>query len=98
MINERRRQPRGSVMLEIRWEDLSGRYNARITDISADGCYIESIGQVTVGQQIRFEIHLPTKNWVPFRGEVVNHHPNLGFGVRFVGMTEQEKEVLAQAL
>ena len=98
MTNERRRQPRASAMLEIRWEDLSGRYNARITDISVDGCYIESIGQVTVGQQIRFEIHLPTKTWVPVRGEVVNHHPNLGFGVRFVGMTEQEKEVLAQML
>ena len=98
MTNERRRQPRASVMLEIRWEDLSGRYNARITDISVGGCYIESIGQVTVGQQIRFDIHLPAKNWVPFQGDVVYRHPNLGFGVRFVGMTEQKKEVLAQML
>ena len=96
MTNERRRQPRASVMLEIRWEDLSGQYNARITDISADGCYIESIGQVTVGQQIRFEIRLPTGSWVPFRGEVVNHQPNLGFGVRFSDLTEQQKKLLAE--
>ena len=98
MTDERRRQSRASRLLEIRWEDLSGRYNARITDISIDGCYIESIGQVTIAQQIRFEIQLPTGSWVPFRGEVVNHQPNLGFGVRFIGLTEQEKKALAQML
>jgi hypothetical protein len=54
--------------------------------------------KVTVGQQIRFEIQLPTGSWMPFYGEVVNHHPNLGFGVRFIGLTEQDKRVLAQTL
>lgn len=49
LMDERRRNSRASLLLEIRWEDLSGKYNARITDISLDGCYIESIGQVTVG-------------------------------------------------
>jgi len=64
------RHPRASLMLEIRWEDLSGRYNARITDIGINGCYIESIGQVTIGQQIRFEIRLPhgKLGTVPWRG------------------------------
>jgi hypothetical protein len=95
-MDERRRYRRASRLLEIRWEDLSGKYNARVTDISPDGCYIESIGQVTVGQQIRFEIQLPTGNWVPLRGEVVNHQPNLGFGVRFIALTEEEKKVLSQ--
>ncbi len=96
MPDERRRHQRVSRLLEIRWEDLSGRYNARITDISIDGCYIESIGQVTIGQQIRFEIQLPAGSWVPFRGEVANHQPNLGFGVRFIGLSEQDKNVLEQ--
>ena len=98
VTDERRRYRRASRLLEIRWEDLSGKYNARITDISPDGCYIESIGKVTVGQQIRFETQLPTAGWMPFRGEVVNHHPNLGFGVRFIGLTEQDKRALAQIL
>jgi len=95
-MDERRRYRRASRLLEIRWEDLSGKYNARVTDISPDGCYIESIGQVTVGQQIRFEIQLPTGSWMPIRGEVVNHQPNLGFGVRFIALTEEEKKVLSQ--
>ena len=98
MTDERRRYRRALRLLEIRWEDLSGKYNARVTDISPDGCYIESIGKVTVGQQIRFEIQLPTGSWMPFCGDVVNHHPNLGFGVRFIGLTEQDKRVLAQTL
>ncbi len=97
-MDERRRYRRASRLLEIRWEDLSGKYNARVTDISPDGCYIESIGKVTVGQQIRFEIQLPTGSWMPFRGEVVSHHPNLGFGVRFIGLTEQDKRALVQTL
>jgi len=29
---------------------------------------------------------------------VANHHPNLGFGVRFIGLTEQEQKALAQML
>ena len=95
---ERRRYPRVSLLLDVRWESLSGRHSARTTDVSLGGCYIESIGQVTVGEQIRFEIQLPTGRWMPLRGEVLYHHPNLGFGVRFIGLTEEEETLLARMI
>ena len=68
---------------------------ARTTDVSLGGCYIESIGQVTIGEHIRFEIQLPAGSWMPLRGEVLYHHPNLGFGVQFIELTGEAQTVLA---
>ena len=97
-MDKLRRHQRVPLILEVRWESLSGKHTARTTDISPGGCYIETIGQVTVGEQVGFEIQLPTGNWMPLLGEVVYRHPNLGFGLRFIGLTEQDQNVLTQTL
>ena len=97
-MSERRSSQRVPMLLEIRWESLSGKHGARTTDISLSGCYIDSIGQVTVGEKIRLEIQLPTGGWMPLQGEVVYHQDNLGFALRFIGLTDQEQRVLAQLI
>ena len=93
MQEERRQFKRVSLVLEVRCADL-GNYALRTSDISHGGCYIETIGGVTPGQQIRFEVHLPTGQWVPLQGEVVYHHPTLGFGVRFIDLPQSVKDLL----
>jgi hypothetical protein len=98
MEGERRRERRIPVPLEARWESLSGKYAARISDLSLGGCYIESLAQVVPGEEIRFEIQLPTGFWMPLRGSVVYHQPSLGFGVSFVQLTMMERNVLARVL
>jgi hypothetical protein len=98
MSDERRRDERISLVLDVRWEGLSGRYAARISDISLSGCYVESLGLATVGETIRFEIQLPTGRWMPLRGEVVYHLPNLGFGVQFTGLSIMERNLLAHVI
>ena len=98
MAEERRRDERIPLILEVRWEGLSGKHVARISDISLSGCFVESLGQVSVGELVRFEIQLPTSRWMPLRGEVVYHLASLGFGVQFMGLTTMERNLLAHVI
>ena len=98
MADERRRDERIPLILEVRWEGLSGKHAARISDISVSGCFVESLGQVSIGEVVRFEILLPTSRWMPLRGEVVYHLPSLGFGVQFTGLTTMERNLLAHVI
>lgn len=98
MEGERRSEQRYLLPFQVRWEGLSGQYSARINDLSLSGCYIESLAQVAPGDEIHFEVQLPTGFWMPLRGLVVYHQPNLGFGVKFTNLTMMERNVLSRVL
>jgi hypothetical protein len=98
MPDEQRREERVPLILDVRWEGLSGAYAARISDISLGGCYVESIGQVTVGEEVRFEVQLPTGRWMRLKGVVVHHLSHLGFGVEFTGLTMMERNLLTHVI
>jgi hypothetical protein len=98
MSDDRRTTERFSFPLEARWEGQSGRHTARISDISLGGCYIESLGQVTIGETISFEIQLPTARWMRLRGTVAYQHPNVGFGVQFLDLSELEIDLLSDVI
>jgi hypothetical protein len=98
MADDRRGEQRIPLPLEARWEGLSGKYTARLSDLSLSGCYIETLAQVALDEEIQFEIKLPTGFWMPLRGTVVYRHPNLGFGVRLGQLTLMERNVLARLL
>lgn len=98
MAEERRRAERVPLVLEVRWESLSGKHSARINDLSMNGCYVETMGQVAVGEVVRFEVHLPTGRWMPLIGEVVYHLPAMGFGLQFRTMTRTQREALASLI
>jgi hypothetical protein len=98
MRENTRQEERYSLPLEVLWESLSGRHEARIGDISLGGCYIESLAQVIVGEQIQFQIQLPTGGRMPLRGEVIYHQPNLGFGVRLASLSAMERNVLMHVI
>ena len=97
-FRDRRRSDRIQLPLEVRWEGISGRRVARVYDISLSGCYIETLGQVTKGERIRFEVQLPTGRWLPLQGDVVHEQPNMGFGVRLVDAPERDRRMLEQLL
>jgi len=98
MGEERRAEERIPLFLELRWQSLSGKHTARISDISLGGCYVETMGQVTMGDLIRFEVQLPTGRWMPLIGEVVYHLPGMGFGLRFRTLTESQKQMIASLI
>ena len=91
MGNERRTQERAKLILEAKWEGMSGRYEARLSDLSSGGCFIQTIARVELHEQLRFKIKLPWGRWLPLQGEVVYCQANFGFAVRLMELSEMQR-------
>jgi hypothetical protein len=91
MGKERRSQERVKIVLEARWEGLAGRHEARLSDLSPSGCFIESIGLVQLHELVRFEIQLPWGRWLPLQGEVVSCQIGFGFAIRLTELSEMQQ-------
>ncbi len=89
MSDERRTQGRVQAYIEVLWEGASGKYEARTGDIHTGGCFIDSIGEVAVGEIIRFKLRLPNEDWIEVKGVVAYRYPNAGFGVRFLSISSE---------
>lgn len=98
MWDKPRQHERVSIMLEAVWESASGKHNARMSDISMGGCYIDTIQHVTVGENVLFSVHLPTGHWIQVRGEVAHHFAGVGFGLRFINLTDEDKVLIAEVI
>ncbi len=93
-----REHERIAVSLEVVLEATSGIRSARISDISLGGCYVDSIGHVSIGETIFFRVHLPTGHWVQLHGEVIYCSSDSGFGLRFANLTPEENVLLEQVV
>ncbi|MDQ3805752.1 MAG: PilZ domain-containing protein [Acidobacteriota bacterium] len=91
-VAERRANGRVSVHLRAVWEGNAGRHDGTVSDISAGGCFILSGGKVAVKEFVRVEIDLPVDTPVVAWGEVANHFPDIGFGVRYTLFEGEERD------
>jgi hypothetical protein len=94
MEEERRHDRRVPLLIDVFWEGGAGKYEARTSDLSISGCFIDTIGLVSVGETIKFKIRLPSGEWIKLQGEVVYGHPGTGFGVRFTKLSESDRQRL----
>lgn len=97
-MDERRSRPRLSVHLDAVWDGEEERHSARITDLSEGGCYLDTVGEVMVGEIVAFRVLLPGDDWLYLEGEVRHHRHGRGFGVQFVDLNEEQTENLARLL
>jgi hypothetical protein len=97
-MDERREEERKNITLEVRWDGGSGRQAARISDLSMGGCYLDTFGEVEVGDIVGLEIKMPGGDWIALRGTVAFHQRGLGFSVCFTYLTEEEQEKLSQLI
>ena len=93
-MDEKRKQPRVPVSLDVLWESAMGKSEARTSDISLAGCFIDTIVKVAVGETISFKLRLPSGEWIQLQGEVKYELPRLGFGVRFKGLSDLSQKKL----
>ena len=91
---ERREDERALVSLEARWEGMTGRHEARVSDISMGGCFIDTQGAAEVGEMIVFSIRKPDGGWLTLSGEVVSVDPHTGFSVGYISLTDEEQQEL----
>ena len=88
-----------TVSFDVVWQGSSGKQDARMSEISMDGCFIDSITQGrTLGELVEFKVHLPTGPWISLQGELVNEDYPIGFGLRFSELGEDEKRLLAEVV
>src|SRR5215203_3826365 len=97
-MDERRSKPRLSVNLDAVWDGDQERHSARITDLSEGGCYLDTVGEVMVGEIVAFRVLLPDDDWLYLEGVVRHHRHGLGFGVQFVELNEEQTGNLSRLL
>ena len=93
-----RKQDRYTYLREVELHFASGRRTARISDISAGGCYIDTIVQVFVGDVVTIHITAAEGLSMPFKGQVAYILAGNGFGVEFLDVTEEQKEFLKELM
>jgi hypothetical protein len=97
-MSDRRSEKRWDVCLDAVWDGKSGNYVARVTDLSEGGCYVDSLGEAQVSEVINFKLQSPDGEWLELRGEVAHQSPPLGFGLRFVDLSDEQRERLRTLL
>src|SRR5918911_2235578 len=98
MPHERREDPRRLVSVEAWWEGLSGRHQARVSDLSMGGCFIDTLGRADVGEFLLLALKPPAGAWLRLRGQVASVDAKTGFSVTFTYLTEDEQHALARLL
>jgi len=89
-----RKQERTPVSLDIILEGSSGRREARISDLSLGGCFIDCLTFIRQGEIVSFKIKISEGEWMEMKGEVAYVFEGLGFGVRFTEMSENNKSLI----
>ena len=97
-MTDRRNEKRLDVCLDAVWDGKSGNHHARVTDLSEGGCYVDSLGEAVIGEVISFKLQLPDGEWVALKGQVAHQSPPLGFGLRFVDLSNEQREKLRSLL
>lgn len=75
------------------WDSSTEAHSARVTNLSENGCYLDSVGEVQRGEIVGFRVLLPDGDWLYLEGEV-RHHSVEGFGVKFSELNEEQEEKL----
>ncbi|MEP7038919.1 MAG: PilZ domain-containing protein [Acidobacteriota bacterium] len=91
---DRRSQNRYSVRIETEWEGLVGRKSGTISDINTQGCFVLCSGDVQDGENVKIFFPLTDGRKIQFWGEVINHVFEIGFAMRFIEMSDAQKDFL----
>lgn len=97
--HERRSMSRYTVDIPVEWQAASSARNTgSLSDISFDGCFVLTSGEVKNGDAVRLFIPFSDGMKVQFAGSVANHVFEIGFGVKFEPLSNAQKELLSGLL
>lgn len=89
----RRRWPRHKISfpLELRDERVNTPMRINATDVSGNGCYVETILPLPVGTVLRVDFYLQSEH-VTISAVVRTCDPGVGNGIEFTGMPPEGKQ------
>lgn len=99
MEQERRRSPRFAFIAaaEVHEQNNGSQLCARVSDISATGCYVDTINPLPGGTAVRIKIFNETQSFEA-GGTVAYSLMNLGMGLSFGEVTPSSRDVLREWL
>ncbi|HLM62581.1 MAG TPA: response regulator [Pyrinomonadaceae bacterium] len=98
MTESLKQNDRVYVSLDVVWHGTAGKFDARMGELSMDGCFIDSMGQEILGETVNFKVHLPEGPWITLQGEVIYQEYPVGFEVRFTNLTDDNRRLLIQVI
>ena len=98
MTEERRSSQRKRILLEAKWESMSHSHEARVDDVSAGGCFVNTFGRVELNEEVNLQIELPSGEWLSLSGYVASYQPGVGFGMSFDSLSEEELATLEELI
>ena len=88
-----------TVSLDVVWPGTTMKHDARMSEISMDGCFIDSRAHGrSLGDTVEFKVHLPSGPWVSLRGELVKEDYPMGFELRFKELSDGDVRLLAEVV
>ena len=93
---ERRSTNRYQVEVDVEWQGSGARLPGSVSDVSLDGCFVLSSGDVSDGETVKLFIPLADGMKVEFSGSVANHVFEIGFGLKFDQLSAAQRDVLGQ--
>ena len=96
MKKGRRKVVRVATELSVEW-GLTPRYehHGKVTSLSRGGCLLQTDAiQPLFGKTIHIRIPLPDRECWEVRGEVLYYLRDVGFGVEFSGLTDEDSATL----
>src|SRR5258706_5417729 len=91
MTDEKRKHARLPLVMEASWEGSGSKSLARTVDISATGCFIDTLGSVEVGDALNLKLTLHDGEHISVQGVVIYRMPSLGFCVHFTEISTSER-------
>lgn len=84
--------------MEIMLEFSSGNREGRVSDLSLGGCFVDSIMDVSEGEQISLDLRLPSGVWLKLSGKIMYTMQGFGFGIQFTNLSTEQIESLEDAI
>ena len=92
--DDRRTNERFSVNIDVDWEGFAGNQTGTISDISISGCFVLCSGEVEDGDYVKIWFPLTNGKKIQFMAEVANHVFEIGFGAKFINLSEAQIDFL----
>ena len=80
-----------SFPLELRDERVNTPLRVNATDISGNGCYVETVMPLAVATSLRVDLWMGEERLTPC-AVVRTRDPGVGMGIEFTGLTEEQKK------
>jgi hypothetical protein len=80
-----------SYPVELRDERVNTPLRVNATDISGNGCYVETVMPLPVATALRVDLWIEEERLTP-SAIVRTRDPGVGMGIEFTGLTEEQKK------